>query len=195
MIETIQPLPHLGNLLTGQLLRLAATQADDYKLLEKWQADSEYLRLMDDDPAVPRSLAALTQNETDRRDRHEGHRFEFMFRTLDDNKTIGFGGLGVDWNHRNAWLGIGIGEPAYRSKGYGTDGMRLLVAFGFRELDLYRITLFVFAHNTRAIRCYQKVGFVHEVTQRARVYRDGQRLDVHTMGLLRPEWAAQQASS
>jgi RimJ/RimL family protein N-acetyltransferase len=188
----ISTLPNLGTLFTGKLVRLSAMQTEDYKLLTRWHNEAEYLRLLDDDPAMPLSLAAVTQQETGRRDRHEGRRFEFTFRTIADNTMIGFGGLGVDWNHRNAWIGIGIGEPAYRSKGYGTDGMRLLVGYAFRELDLHRVTLGVLSNNPRAIRCYEKVGFVREVIQRGEIYRDGIHFDSYTMGLLRSEWEAQQ---
>lgn len=192
---SISLLPQIGSLFTGKLVRLAAAQADDAKLQARWHNESEFLRLLDDDPALPRSVAHITRQETERREHHGNDRFEFMIRTLADNTLIGFGGIGARWNHRDAWLGIGIGDPAYRSRGYGTDAMRLLVGYGFRELDLHRITLSVLATNPRAIRCYEKVGFVCEVVNRADVYRDGQRIDVYTMGLLRREWEAQQAQS
>ncbi|MHB8627421.1 MAG: GNAT family N-acetyltransferase [Aggregatilineales bacterium] len=180
----------LGTLFTGELVRLAAKQADDNKLIAGWHDNAEYLRLLDDDPARPRSAEELTKRDKDRHD--HGNGFEFMFRTLADDKVIGFGGLWGQWNHRNFWLGIGIGEPDYRGKGYGTDAMLLLVGYGFRELDAYRIQLGVLSTNPRAIRCYEKVGFVREVVKRADIYRDGQRIDTYYMGLLRPEWEAQQ---
>jgi len=192
MTYRTETLPGLGTLFTGQLIRLAAMQADDYKLLTRWHQEAEYLRLLDDDPARPLSLASVTQRETNRQNRHEGRGFEFAFRTISDNTMIGFGGMGVDWNHRTAWVAIGIGEPAYRSKGYGTDGMRLLVSYAFRELDLHRVTLGVLANNPRAIRCYEKVGFIREVIHRAEIYRDGKHIDSYRMGLLRREWEEQQ---
>ena len=179
-----------GTLFTGDLVRLAAKQADDNKLIARWHDDAEYLRFLDDDAARPRSVEALNQQDKDRHDR--GNSFEFMFRTLVEDKVIGFGGLWGQWNHRTFWLGIGIGEAGYRGKGYGTDAMRLLVGYAFRELDAYRIQLGVLSTNARAIRCYEKVGFVHEVVKRADIYRDGQRIDTYYMGLLRAEWEAQQ---
>jgi RimJ/RimL family protein N-acetyltransferase len=179
----------LGSLFTGELVRLAAKQADDNKLIAGWHDSAEYLRYLDDDPARPRSAEEVNQRDKDRHD--HGNGFEFMLHTLADDKVIGFGGLWGQWNHRNFWLGIGIGEPDYRSRGYGTDAMRLLVGYGFRELDAYRIQLGVLSTNLRAIRCYEKVGFVREVVKRAEVYRDGQRIDMYYMGLLRSEWEAQ----
>ena len=178
-----------GPLFTGELVRLTAKQADDNGLIAAWQNDAEYLRLLDDEPARPRSAQDLTRQDKDRHD--NGHRFEFMFRTVAEDKLIGFGGMWINWNRRTGWLGIGIGEPEYRGRGYGTDAMRLLVGYGFRELDLYRIQLGVLAINPRAIRCYEKVGFIREMVRRAEIYRDGQRIDAIYMGLLRSEWDAQ----
>ena len=180
-----------GSLFTGELVRLAAKQADDNPLFARWENDAEYLRFSEYGAVRPHSVAELKRSDEHEDNHGNGRAFRFIFRTLADDKPIGAGDLWVDWNHRNAWLGIGIGEADYRGKGYGTDAMRLLVGYGFRELDLYRIQLGVFRNNLRAIRCYEKVGFVHEVVKRAEVYRDGQRIDCLYMGLLRSEWEAQ----
>ncbi|MHB8627420.1 MAG: GNAT family N-acetyltransferase [Aggregatilineales bacterium] len=185
----------LGMLFTGDLVRLAAKQADDNKLVVQWENDAEYMRFLEFNAARPHSADELNRFDEDNKEDHEsGRAFEFMFRTITDDKVIGLGELWIQWNHRNAWLSIGIGEPEYRGKGYGTDAMRLLIGFGFRELDLHRIQLGVFSNNPRAIRCYEKVGFVREVVKRAEIYRDGQRVDGYVMGLLRSEWEAQQFS-
>jgi len=178
----------LGTLFTGRLVRLTAKQAEDNKLIAGWQNDAEYLRLLDDDPAQPLSVEDLNKHDKDRH--HRDNSFEFMLRTLAEGKLIGFGALWINWNHRTAGLGIGIGEPEFRGKGYGTDAMRLLIGYGFRELDLHRIQLSVLASNLRAIRCYEKVGFIREIVKRAEIYRDGQWIDVIYMGLLRSEWEA-----
>src|SRR5579859_6350552 len=179
----------LGDLFTGQLVRLTAKIPDDNKLIAKWSNDAEYLRLLNDNPAMPQSITALEkEDEEDKKRAGSGKNYEFMFHTIAEDKAIGFGGLWVNWNHQNGWIGIGIGEPDYRGKGYGTDAMRLLVNYGFRELGLYRVQLGVLSNNPRAIRCYEKVGFVREVVQRAEIYRDGQRWDTYIMGILRREW-------
>ena len=114
----------------------------------------------------------------------------FGIYTLTDNRLIGSCSIEPMRSHRNAWVAIGIGDPAYRGKGYGTDAMRLLIGYGFRELDLQKITLSAFGYNLRAIRSYEKAGFIREVVQRAALYRDGQRHDMIVMGILRREWEA-----
>ena len=52
--------------------------------------------------------------------------------------------------------------PGYEGKGFGTDAMNALVDFGFGELGLQRVGLTVAPDNERAIRSYEKCGFVRE---------------------------------
>ena len=109
--------------------------------------------------------------------------------TVSDDRVIGFIELGgYDWADRNAWVGIGIGDPEYRGKGYGTESMQLLLGYAFKGLNLHRVNLNVFAYNKRAIRSYEKCGFRYEGTQRESIYKEDQRWDVIDMGILRSDW-------
>ena len=65
--------------------------------------------------------------------------------------------------------------------------MTLLLRHAFDDLDLRRVQLQVFAHNERAIRCYENAGFQREGTLRATRYVDGSPRDVVLMGALRHE--------
>jgi hypothetical protein len=70
----------------------------------------------------------------------------------------------------------------------GTDAMRVMLRYVFNELNLRRVSLIVFEYNLRAIRSYEKVGFVHEGRVRRVMQRDGRRWDFLYMGILREEW-------
>lgn len=108
----------------------------------------------------------------------------------DEWRMIGNSGFhNLDWRNRNAELGIFIGDKTYWDQGYGTEVVRLLLRHGFSTLNLYRIFLRVFEDNSRAIRAYEKAGFIHEGRQRQAEYHDGQFYDVLFMSVLRPEWA------
>lgn len=95
----------------------------------------------------------------------------------------------IDWRNRAGELGIFIGDKTYWDQGYGTEVVRLLLRHGFSTLNQFRIFLRVFEDNPRAIRSYEKAGFVHEGRQRQAEYHDGQFHDVLFMSVLRPEWA------
>lgn len=74
------------------------------------------------------------------------------------------------------------------SQGIGTEAIRLLLAFGFDELNLNRIELEVYDFNLRAIHVYEKLGFSHEGRKRQALCWQGQYHDALVMGLLAQQW-------
>jgi RimJ/RimL family protein N-acetyltransferase len=179
-----------AHLFAGKLVRLAAFTADDRIVSARWTHDAEFLRLMQSNPAWPAYPEFFPLPERN----DEWRVFTFGLRTLTEDRLIGFADLSVEWSNQVAWLAIGIGERDYWGRGYGSDALRLILAYAFRELNLYRVSLIVFSYNTRAIHVYEKAGFVHEGRQRAALYRDGERHDMLVMGMLRPEWLARYAT-
>jgi RimJ/RimL family protein N-acetyltransferase len=93
-----------------------------------------------------------------------------------------------DWVARSAEVGIMIGDKTVWDQGYGTEVMTLLLRHGFATLNLNRVYLRVYAENKRAIRTYEKAGFVHEGRMRQAVYKHGAYSDVLFMSVLREEW-------
>ncbi len=73
-------------------------------------------------------------------------------------------------------------------RGFGTESMKLVIAHGFGEMDLHRIDLRVLARNKRAIRAYEKCGFVHEGTERESALIDGEWEDDVFMSVLEHEF-------
>jgi RimJ/RimL family protein N-acetyltransferase len=98
--------------------------------------------------------------------------------------------FGFDWVARSAEVGIMIGEKTIWNQGYGSEVMTLLLRHGFRTLNLNRIYLRVYSENKRAIRAYEKVGFVHEGRMRQAVFKNGSYSDILYMSVLREEWDA-----
>jgi RimJ/RimL family protein N-acetyltransferase len=178
-----------GNLFTGKLVRLGAYSKDEIAPYRaRWTHDAEFMRFQEIDPAIPRSVAYFERQK----ERNDPNSAWFTIRTLDGDKLIGYCLLWMKWADQVAWLGIGIGEPAYRSKGYGTDAVRLLLRYAFNELGMWKVQLAAVGDNARAIRAYEKAGFKLEVRQRSHSQRDGHRIDDVIMGILRREWEAQQ---
>ncbi|MBV8716748.1 MAG: GNAT family N-acetyltransferase [Chloroflexi bacterium] len=69
---------------------------------------------------------------------------------------------------RRARLAIGLFHPALLGHGTGTLAIRLVLQHAFDGLHLHRVDLRVLAFNVRAIRCYEKCGFVREGLERAK---------------------------
>lgn len=93
-----------------------------------------------------------------------------------------------DWRNRSSEFGIMIGEKTYWNQGYGTEAVRLLVKHGFNTLNLNRIFLHVFENNLRAIRAYEKAGFVLEGRLRQAEFADGKYIDILVMSILKDDY-------
>ncbi|MHC1739613.1 MAG: GNAT family N-acetyltransferase [Anaerolineaceae bacterium] len=178
------------NGLEGKLVRLCAVNKDvDAELYSQWDRDSDYVRLADIGPSY---LYPITQIQHWMETTEEGC-CNFMIETIVDNKRIGSLGLDdINWMSRCAWVGIGIGDPDYRGKGYGTEAMNLLLCYAFNELNLHRVQLSVFEINQRGIRSYEKCGFKYEGTEHEFNCKEGKRWDVVNMGILQKEWQLNQ---
>ena len=182
----------MKDLYRGALVRLADESPEVLaKAFVRWNQDTEQHRLADDDPAQLWSEKKIKE-DIEKRAEKNPQSFRFSIRTLDDDKLIGGVGLwGISWTHAEAWLGISIGERDYWGRGYGTEATRLILQYGFVELNLRRISLGLHAYNERARKSYEKVGFVMEGRMRGEGWRDGVHYDSLWMGILREEWLAQ----
>jgi RimJ/RimL family protein N-acetyltransferase len=116
--------------------------------------------------------------------------FQFVICPLGSTDGIGSCGLrSIDRVDGHAELSIFM-FPGSWGRGLGTDAVNALLDFAFGELRLERIYLHVFDYNPRAMRSYEKSGFVREaVLRRARFHR-GAHHDVFLMAMLRSEWVA-----
>jgi RimJ/RimL family protein N-acetyltransferase len=182
----------ITRLLVGERIRLTAVRPEDTAVMTRWFEDTEFVRLLDSDPAFPRTEAQISQilnQETGK------NAFSFSVRPKDDERLIG--GINLDsimWTHGSAWLGICIGVE-FQGQGYGYETIDLALAFAFLELNLHRVQLSVFSYNERAIALYEKLGFVKEGVYREALHRDGKRHDMLLYGILRREWQARRDSA
>ena len=182
----------MNDIFTGNLVRLSAFDPEEMsRALPRWYLNSEYSRLLSSSMGPMQSpKAAANWMDKEVMELSPASYF-FSIRTLAENKLIGDLGLDViDWSGRDAFVGLGIGETEYWGKGYGTDVMNVLLRFAFTEINLRRVTLTVFEYNPRAIRSYEKAGFIHEGRERKVLNREGRRWDILFMGILRDEWMA-----
>lgn len=89
----------------------------------------------------------------------------------------------IDHQHHKGEYGIFIGEETARGRGIGTRTAKLMIRYGFEELNLHKIFLRVFADNLQAIGSYEKAGFIKEAYLRDEVCIDGQYRDMILMAI------------
>jgi RimJ/RimL family protein N-acetyltransferase len=179
-----------SDLLRGKNIHLTAQDMDQSSQpYFDWAQDAEYQRLVEGDPPVPLSLKGMRESNEQGWPEDDPCNVMFLMRTNDDNRIIGFANLDyISWHHGDSFMGIGIGDKAYWSRGYGSEAMNILLRYVFTELNLHRLSLTVFEYNQRAIRMYEKCGFKIEGINREYHFRDGRRWDLVSMGILREEW-------
>jgi RimJ/RimL family protein N-acetyltransferase len=182
-------LPERRPIIRGEQVYLRPAERDDVPTFVRWFNDAEVLRNLA--MFAPMSQAG-EEAWFDRMSAAQGKTaYHFVICLLADDRPIGTIGLeDIHPEDGRAEFGIAIGEKADWNKGYGTDALRAICDFGFGQLRLERIGLFVYEGNDRARRSYEKVGFTHEGTMRRAHFARGEHHDVRIMGLLRDEWMA-----
>jgi RimJ/RimL family protein N-acetyltransferase len=117
-----------------------------------------------------------------------GYRFAILL--PENDELIGHVSIhNVDNINRNAFIGIVIGNEADRGRGYGTEVLRLVLAYGFKTLNLHNIALTVHSDMQMAIACYKKIGFKEIGRMRDWVFKDGRYVDKIYMDILDREFA------
>jgi RimJ/RimL family protein N-acetyltransferase len=162
----------------------------DPEVESRWTHDLSYLRMLGRELARPLSQAQLKKKyEAIEKGMEERNLIYYTIRRKEDNGLLGFVRLSwIEWSHGAATLQMGIGDPAERGKGYGSQALGLFLRFAFDELNLYRLTAVVGEDNPGGVNFFQKFGFVEEVRRRKALLRDGQTYDLLMLGLLRDEW-------
>ena len=181
------------SILVGERVRLRGVREDDLPTLAKWEMDPGRMTTLSNwvapssEAAAKERIAKWSANEKDD--------LGFAVETLEDPPVL-VGNIGL-WGARPkdrcATLGIALGRE-YIGRGYGTDAMRVIVGYGFREMGLHRIQLEVAPFNPAAIRAYEKAGFAEEGRHRESILHDGRWYDEVLMSILDHEWAASRSA-
>jgi diamine N-acetyltransferase len=176
------------SIIYGDRIRLRAPERDDIPWFATWFNDPEVTLTLF-------SHLPISKDEEEKwfddmlKSPPEQHPLTIEVKQKDGWKVIGNTAFGdIDWISRSAEVGIVIGEKDYWNQGYGSEAMQLMLKHGFETLNLHRIWLRVYDFNTRAIKAYEKSGFVHEGRKREELYIKGKYHDVLVMGILENEW-------
>jgi len=173
--------------LESSKIRLRAYRREDIKDALSFINDpevSEYLR-----PGIPFPMKLENEEKWyESIDPMSTSNYSFAIETKD--KSLYIGGCGInetDW--KNSWcvVGIFLGKR-YWNKGYGTDAMKTLVNFIFNEMNMNKIKLNVYSFNKRAVKSYEKCGFVTEGILKQEFFRNGQYHDEYIMSILKSDY-------
>ena len=113
----------------------------------------------------------------------------FTIYALPDYQPIGTVNLHqINHRHHKANLGIMIGEPAMRGRGFGTEAVRLIADFGFHAMGLHSIWLTTYEFNIAGQKAYERAGFTEVGRRRQCRYLNGRFWDEIHYDLLASEF-------
>ena len=93
----------------------------------------------------------------------------------------------INYINRSATLHVMVGSE-YQGQGVGKFAIKEMIEHAFIILGLNRIELSVLKDNERAIKLYEKNGFINEGIKRESCFKNGEFKDMIIMGLLKKDY-------
>ena len=166
--------------LEGEKVYLSPMNVEDAEIYTKWLNDVNIVQYLN----VHNALVSV-QGERNYIENFCTREFHLAIIKKDTDEVIGNIALeNPDYKNGTCELGIFIGEEDNLDKGYGSEAIKLLTNYGFKELRLHTIYLMVFSNNPRAIRAYEKCGFVECGRRHEAVFLGGKYIDLVYMELI-----------
>ncbi len=171
----------------GERIDLVAGNSKWAPLLCKWNNAPNVRR-------YARNMWPLTLEEVKKwfdppADRHTRDFVVFTIYHKADKRPIGNVGFGrIKWIDRNANIFGTIGETEYWGRGIIVEATKLLIKYGFTELNFHKIYAGVFSPNARSLRAAEKLSFEKEGIIKEAVYVDGKYHDEHKFALFKRDW-------
>ena len=115
----------------------------------------------------------------------------FAIESADDGTYLGNVGIHkIFWPAKNGRLGLVVGKRDVQGRGLGQEALRLIIAYGFRELGLHKLWVVHYHTNARMRHVVGKLGFVEEGVLRDEYFHEGTWHDMVRHSLLEPEFRA-----
>ena len=171
--------------LRGEKVGLASLRREDVALFHRWFQDLEmtvylgrsgFVATLEDENAWYESQA-----------RRSDEQVQFTIVELSSQRPVGNVGLFNIRPTGTATLGIAIGEPEARGKGYGSEAVRLMVEYGMFFRNLHNVMLEFVSFNERGRRAYERAGFREVGRLRGFHLMGGERYDKVIMDITREE--------
>ena len=169
--------------LIGEHVYISPMNPEDSEIYTKWLNNAEitqYLSIHNGLVSIPGEKSYIEE--------FCKHEFHMCIVKIENDELIGNIALeNIDYKNGSAELGIFIGEESNLGKGYGTEAIKLLTTYGFKELRLHSIYLRVYDLNGRAQRAYEKCGFKECGRLHEALFRNGEYHDIIHMELINKE--------
>jgi RimJ/RimL family protein N-acetyltransferase len=169
---------------------LRRTEREDLDTIVSWMQDSDYLYFLYGDPA--QSPKRIRENIVSMLGRSQANLLPSSIHLVIDHKTKGPIGLislqKISWRNRACVVDFYMGNQGLRGRLESGAAMYRMAEYCFDELNLHRISAYIYSFNTPSWRLLERCGAVRELTLKEHVVRDGDLCDMYCYGLLRRDF-------
>lgn len=177
--------------IVGHLVILRRPQPQDLAAVVRWYHDPEIARLTRYQTR-PMTTAEIQRSFEQRLLSPDALAYSIV--EAASARLVGFTTFSaLDIDNGSVLFHITLGEHDAWGRGLGSEATELMLEHAFERLGLHRVGLSVFSYNERAIRAYEKAGFVIEGRLRDAILREGRYFDEVQMGALASEWIGRSA--
>ncbi|RZJ33381.1 MAG: N-acetyltransferase [Flavobacterium sp.] len=115
--------------------------------------------------------------------------FYFLLVEKSSNQILGECGFHT-WNmsHNRADIFYSLRNDHSKNKGYMTEALKMVLQFGFQNLNLHRVQALVASYNIPSLKLLKKFNFTKEGIARQDYIVDGVHEDSECHSLLKQEW-------
>lgn len=172
-------------MICGKEINLWAVERSDLVHNYNWGNDPELVKLTGMIP-FPKSSWEIERWYESIQGNPNIHTFSIK---LNDGTYIGNVEVSnIDLKNRKGEVGIMIGSPNSRGKGYGGEALQLMSRFAFEEMNLNKLYAKVLEFNHRAKKLFESCGYQMEGMERKSFYTWGKYWDVVLFGMLKDEF-------
>jgi len=175
-------------ILKTEHLLLREFNPGDFTAVFEYQNDSRYLRYYPWRVRTFSDVKNMVQSFIDQQ--HERPRTKFQLAIILKSKDRLIGNCGIRkglLEDKEADIGYEI-SPTHWGLGYATEATRAILAFGFMELKLHRISATTFVENTASVSVLQKLGMRKEGRLRENRWMKGRWWDTLVYSILENEY-------
>jgi RimJ/RimL family protein N-acetyltransferase len=162
-------------------------QSDSHlEIYAKWINDEDVRRYSRN--AIPQ-IKEQVKKWIEPSENHPKETIYFEIYHKEQNIPIGNVGFNhVNWVQRKGDIGLTIGEKELWGKGIATEAVKLILKYGFEELNLRKIKAGIFEPNLGSVKAAEKAGLRQEGVLKNEIYVDGKHYSAFRYAIFKEDW-------
>jgi RimJ/RimL family protein N-acetyltransferase len=174
-------------MIKGKLVTLNAVEEEDLPRFQNWRNNPEFRKYFREYKELNMRQQEIWFEE---KVMNDNTTLMFSIKRNEDNEPLGCCGfVYINWVHRHADLSLYIGwnNEYIDNEGYAKESCRLLMNYGFKELNLNKIWTEIYDFDNKKQALYKQLGFHQDGLLRKNYWYDGKWWDSRILSKLHDE--------